>query len=302
MNRRSSSTSYVRIAGPSKPDLHVRTCGSSPSTTRTNGNDRTAVGDRTSESKIRARSGCFRDCPAGGGTRWTIASRIIVDRRHPFFADAELASSSALEADQVLRFRPDHGCSRLGVLGMIDLVDDRDDLEVRCRRPGRRWPPSEPRCPARHPRAAARPRTRLEAACDLVGEVDVAGGVDQVQLILVEPVLGNCTGGEPRWSLIVMPRSRSRSMRVQDLFLGIRRFARQPRSLLQQTICQRGFAVVDVGHDAEVARSLALSLSVVHWRNVGLLRLRVRAGGSAAESGRNEIDGCLEIFDLKYKA
>ena len=70
---------------------------------------------------------------------------------------------------------------RLGAR-QVDLVDDGDQLEAPPRSPRRCWRPSAPRRPAPRRRPAA-PLARGEAARHLVREVDVAGGVDQVQVV-----------------------------------------------------------------------------------------------------------------------
>ena len=55
------------------------------------------------------------------------------------------------------------------------------------------------------------------------------------------------------FSLMVMPRSRSRSMRVEELLLHLALLQRAGG--LDQPVGQRGFAVVDVRDDAEVANA-----------------------------------------------
>ena len=75
------------------------------------------------------------------------------------------------------------GRGRVGVgLGQVDLVHDRDDLEVVLEREvgvGKRLRLD----PLRRVDDEERPLARLERARDLVGEVDVAGRVDQVELV-----------------------------------------------------------------------------------------------------------------------
>ena len=82
----------------------------------------------------------------------------------------------------------------------------------------------------------------------LVGEVDVARGVDQVEhVVAVGPTAMAC---RTFCALMVMPRSRSMSIRS-------RYWARMCRGVddpgeLQHPVGQRGLAVVDVRDDAEV--------------------------------------------------
>ena len=90
---------------------------------------------------------------------------------------------------------------------------------------------------------------RAHRAGDLVGEVDVAGGVDQVEDI-VQPVGGGVVqahglrlDGDAAFPLEVH--------RVEDLLLHLT--VRQPSGDLDQPVGEGGFAVVDVSHDGEVA-------------------------------------------------
>ena len=78
---------------------------------------------------------------------------------------------------------------------------------------------------------------RGERAADLVGEVDVAGGVDHVERVGL-PV-DAAHGMRTAWLLIVMPRSRSMSMRS-------RYCARMSRSETTPVICSMRSASVDL--------------------------------------------------------
>ena len=118
----------------------------------------------------------------GGGTRLHDGFENVFD------ADALLGAGengvAGVEADHLLDLLAD----ALGLGGrQIDLVDDRDDLEVVVQRQigiGERLRFHALRRVHHQQRAFA----RLQAARHLVSEVDVAGRVDQVELILV-PVL-----------------------------------------------------------------------------------------------------------------
>ncbi len=137
--------------------------------------------------------------------------------------------------------------------GQVDLVEDRDDLEARVE------------C-----EEEIRQRLRLDAlrrvddedgafarrqrARDLVGEVHVAGRVDQVELELLA-ALGGVThphgvelDGDAALTLEVE--------RVEDLLLHLALLERAGG--LDQPVGQRRLAVVDVGDDAEVADVIEL--------------------------------------------
>ena len=130
----------------------------------------------------------------------------------------------------------------------VDLVDHRDDLEVvvdgevgvghRLRLDALRGVDEQ------HGALAGG-----EAARDLVGEVHVAGGVDQVELVGLAVVrrVGDADG----LALIVMPRSRSRSI-LSSTWSFMSRDGDRPRGF-EDAVGQRGLAVVDVRDDAEVA-------------------------------------------------
>jgi hypothetical protein len=132
--------------------------------------------------------------------------------------------------------------------GQVDLVEDRDDLMVVVDGlvdvgEGLRL---DPLGGVDHQQAALAGR---QAAGDLVGEIDVAGGVDQVQhivLAVLGPVLqadGLGLDGDAALALDVH--------RVEHLLLHVARG--EAAGQLDQPVGQGGFAVVDVGHDGEVA-------------------------------------------------
>ena len=114
-----------------------------------------------------------------------------------------------------------------------------------------------------------------QAASDaghLVGEVDVARGVDHVEHVRARrrPVArrGPSTACRTAWLLIVMPRSRSMSIRSRYCARIVPLV--DDAGELQHPVGQRRLAVVDVGDDAEVADD----------RRVGLAGLRARRFGT----------------------
>ena len=86
---------------------------------------------------------------------------------------------------------------------------------------------------------------RGERAGHLVAEVDVAGRVDQVEHVVA------ARRARTDWSLIVMPRSRSRS--IESRYCGPHVAGVDGAADLEDAVAQRGLPVVDVGDDAERA-------------------------------------------------
>ena len=132
--------------------------------------------------------------------------------------------------------------------GQVDLVDDRNDVEpVRDGevRVGQRLGLDALRGVDDQQRALA----RGERARDLVAEVDMAGRVDQVELIgvavagVVHHAHGVRLDGDAALALEIH--------RVEDLRLHLPRGQRAGE--LQQPVGERGFAVVDVRDDREIA-------------------------------------------------
>ena len=93
-----------------------------------------------------------------------------------------------------------------------------------------------------------------ERAGDLVGEVDVAGGVDHVEHVGRACRPRRVHGIRTAWLLIVMPRSRSMSIRSR--YCARIAAVVDDAGELQHPVGQRRLAVVDVGDDAEVADQL----------------------------------------------
>ena len=140
---------------------------------------------------------------------------------------------------------------RVGLGGrQVDLVEDRDDREslAECEVDvGQRLRLDPLRCVDDQDGAL----TCLEASTDLVGEVDVAGRVDQVQAVdqaVVRQVLEADGAGLDRDALLAL-----QVHRVEDLTHHLAAFDRVGQ--LQEAVCERGLAVVDVGDDREVAQA-----------------------------------------------
>ncbi len=132
--------------------------------------------------------------------------------------------------------------------GQVDLVQHRHDLVVRIQRLidiGQRLRLHPLRGIHHQQRALNRPH----GAADLIGEIHMAGGVNQVEnivLTVLRRILNpNGVGldGDPPLPLDIH--------RVQKLRLHIPLGHRAGR--LDQAVGKRGFAVVDMGHDGEIA-------------------------------------------------
>jgi hypothetical protein len=130
--------------------------------------------------------------------------------------------------------------------GQIDLVEDRDDREVLLQRQvqvrQRLRLDALRRVDEQH-RALA----RLQRPADLVGEVDVAGGVDEVQ----DDLLVTDLPRQPH----VLRLDRDPALALDVHAVEVLRAHRPPlddAGELQHPIGQRRLAVVDVGDDAEV--------------------------------------------------
>ena len=98
-----------------------------------------------------------------------------------------------------------------------------------------------------------RPLAGGEAPRDLVVEVDVAGGVDQVQLVglAVERVVDRHGAGLDRDPALAL------QVHVVEQLLAELALGDRPR-LEQELVGQRALAVVDVGDDREVADELGV--------------------------------------------
>ena len=133
----------------------------------------------------------------------------------------------------------------------VDLVEDRDEREVLAQREvdvGERLGLDALRGVDDEDRALA----GLQAVADLVGEVDVAGRVDEVEPVgLAVPgrVLEADGAGLDRDALLALEVHR-----VEDLARHLARVDRVGQ--LQQSVGQRRLAVIDVGDDREVAQAV----------------------------------------------
>ena len=158
----------------------------------------------------------------------------------------------------IARVQADDGLDLLAnALGLgrrqVDLVDDRNDLQVVMQRQvsiGERLRFHALRRIHHQQRAFA----GLQAARDLVGEIDVARRIDQVQLIhlaVVGAIVeadGVRLDGDAALALQVHG--------VEDLF---HHFALRERAGdFEQAVRQRGLAVVDVRNDREIADEFAI--------------------------------------------
>ena len=169
-------------------------------------------------------------------------------------------ADALLGADQhgIARIEPDDGLDlfanalRFG-RGQIDLVDDRDDLQVVMQREvGIR------KSLRLHALGSVHHQQRafagLQAAGNFVGKIDVAGSVDEVQLVhfavvgaVVEP---NGVGFDGDAALALEVHG------IQDL---LHHFALRKRAGdFQQAIRQRGLAVVDMRNDGEITDEFAI--------------------------------------------
>ena len=189
------------------------------------------------ESKISARAGASGS-PIGGGMRSTIASS---SSGTPWPVFAEMRSTcSGVVADQL----GDLGGGAVGVgLRQVDLVHDRHDLEVVLDREvgvRERLRLGALGCVDDEHGALA----RLQRPRDLVGEVDVARRVDQVELVALP-------GHAHRLRLDRDPALALEVHRVEHLraHVALRDGVRQ----LEDAIGERRLAVVDVRDDREVA-------------------------------------------------
>ena len=200
--------------------------------------------------------------------------------QHLVDADARLGAGqhrvAGVQADQVL----DLGAHALGLGGrQVDLVEDRDDLVVVVDgriNVGQRL--------GFHALAGVDDQDRAFAggqrARDFIGEVDVAGGVHQIEDIglavvgLVVQTHGLGLDGDPAFLLDVHV--------VQDLGGHLTRG--EAAGLLDQAVGQGALAVVDVGHDGEVADQVQGRRS--HGRASSIFA-GVREGRSSAHGERH---------------
>ena len=166
-------------------------------------------------------------------------------------------------ADAGLRAHPQHvagvAADDVGDLGgvavrvggrQVDLVEDRDDREVLLQRQvevRQRLRLDALRGVDEQDRALA----RLQRPAHLVGEVDVAGGVDQVQHVV------GVTHPPRQPHVLRLDGDAALALDVHAVeVLGAHQALVDDAGELQHPVGQRGLAVVDVGDDAEVADEL----------------------------------------------
>ena len=135
----------------------------------------------------------------------------------------------------------------------IDLVDHRNDLQIVVQRQVRirqRLRFHALRRVHHQQRALA----GLQAARNLVGEIDVARRVDEVQLIHLAVV-----GAIVQAHGVGLDGDAALALQIHGVEHLLHHFAlRQSAGGLQQTIRQRGFAVVDMRNDREIADEFAI--------------------------------------------
>ncbi len=183
--------------------------------------------------------------------------------------------------------------------GEVDLVDDGDDREVLLERHvdvGQRLR-LDPLRGVHDEQGALAGRQRPR---DLVGEVHVAGGIDEVELVSPSPpsplsrergrggdrglrrstpaasAVRGVQSMRTAVALIVMPRSRSRSIWSSTCSRHLAR--RDGAGDLKQPVGERALPMVDMGDDAEVADA-----GLVHAERYGSRR------GLEARSTRGEV-------------
>ena len=169
-------------------------------------------------------------------------------------------AGALLGADQhgVARVQADDGFDLLADalrLGgrQIDLVDHRNDFQVVVQRQvgvGQRLRLHALRGVHHQQRAFA----GLQAARNLVGEIHVAGRVDQVQLVQLAVV-----GAVIQAHGVGLDGDAALALQVHGVEHLLHHFALRKRAGdLQQAVRQRGLAVVDVRNDREIADEFAI--------------------------------------------
>jgi hypothetical protein len=191
------------------------------------------------------------DEPLGRAFRVALGGRDVPD--HPLQDLLDAHSLLGACGDHVLRVQPDHVLDlplhpvRLRVR-QVDLVQDQEDFQVLFQR----------HVDVRqrlglHPLRGVHDQDRslagAQAAGDLIGEIDVARRIDQVEDVFL-PVPGGIAhadglrlDGDPPLALDV---------HLVEELVHLLALRERPRSL-HQAVGQRGFSVVDVGDDGKVA-------------------------------------------------
>ena len=160
--------------------------------------------------------------------------------------------------DGVPRIQSDDGLDLLADAlglggGQVDFIDDRDDFQVVVQRQvgvgeGLRFHA------LRGVHHQQRALAGLQAAGDLVGEIHVAGGVDEVQLIPVAVV-----GAVIEADGVGLDGDAALALQVHGVEHLLHHFALGKRpGDFEQTVRQRGLAVIDVRDDREIPDEFAV--------------------------------------------
>ncbi len=215
--------------------------------------------------------------------RVALGRRDLVDDQVEQLLDA--LAGLGRDPQDVIGVAADDAGDLLGVLlrlraGQVDLVEHRDDVEVRVDREvevgeGLRLDPLG-RVDEQDSAFA-----RLEAAADLIGEVDVSGGVDHVEHV---DRAGVVTAGlhERHAYGLALDRDAALALDVHAVeVLRLHVAAVDDTGVLQHAVGQRRLAVVDVRDDAEVAQDL-------------------RVGGPGLGNGAGAHDGSIVPSPQRY--
>ena len=177
----------------------------------------------------------------------------------PVLALASTASSAGMPMMSSISLRTLLGLGG----GEVDLVDHRHDLMVVLDRlvdVGERLRLDPLRGVDHQQRALA----RGEAAADLIGEVDMAGRVHQVEDIGLAVLRGII---EPHG--LRLDRDPALLLDVHVIKHLARHFARgQPAGALDQPVGQGRFAMVDMGNDAEITDLREVGHSALFWKRL----------------------------------
>ena len=232
--------------------------------------------------------------PAVDEERFQRCRRIALGRRQPlhdrFQHRGHVLPGLGRDQDRVGGIQPDHVLDLLlDLVGLggrqIDLVEHRDDLMVVVERLvdiGQRL--------RLHPLAGVDDQQRAFAggkrAVDLVGEVDMAGGVDEVEhviLAVARPVI------EPHG--LRLDGDAALALDVHGIEHLLDHFARfEPAGELNQPVRERRFAVVDMGDDSEVA-------DVLDWDRRHGGEITPATGAFKPTSGRRLMDEQMPACD-----
>ena len=240
--------------------------------------DDTDVGDHAAVGVVHR----VEDQRAGRGVQVAGRRRDLLDHRvqqgvHP-------VAGLGRDLQHVGDVAADHGGQLGGVLlrlrgGQVDLVQHRDQVQVRAQRQvevGQRLRLD----PLRGVDQQDGPLAGGQRPGHLVGEVDVAGGVDEVQ-----HVLAAVRAGPRQPDRLALDRDAALALDVHPVqVLGAHLPVADHAGQLQHPVGQRGLAVVDMGDHAEVADQRLIGVSRLrrwwHRHPLGFSMVRKRAGAS----------------------